>query len=156
MLGIIINLINKKINNLNFFNSIKKEEHSNMLINFFKKETDSTTIELTNSINNSKYIPIWFFMGFASGITIKRISFMGLFLVGSTFSGLQFLSYNNYIIINYDKIEKDITKQLDLNDDGKIDKDDLILYFYKIKNILELNLPKSCGYSTGLIFGLRY
>jgi uncharacterized membrane protein (Fun14 family) len=47
-------------------------------------------------------------MGFSSGFCLKRMSGLVAFGVGSIFIILQTLSYNGYINVDYDRIQKDV------------------------------------------------
>ena len=45
-------------------------------------------------------------MGYCSGYCVKKVSSVIAFLVGATFVTLQTLSYNGYVNVDYDKIQK--------------------------------------------------
>ncbi len=77
-----------------------------------------------------------FSMGYCSGYCLKKTSKMVAFGVGGIFITIQTLSYNGYIQVNMDKLEKDVDSIMDLNHDGKVDiKDAEVLYNKVIFNI---------------------
>ena len=63
-----------------------------------------------------------FMMGFTSGYTVKKVSKVVSFVVGASFICLQGLSYNGFVTVNYDKLEKQASSYLDLNRDGNMDR----------------------------------
>lgn len=96
-----------------------------------------------------------FVMGYCSGYSLKKISKIGAFLIGSGFMCVQFLSAKGYWIVNYKKIQDDLTNLLDVNKDGKLDQDD-------IKMVLDMLYPTMTSFGgpptsflVGLITGLR-
>lgn len=121
-------------------------------LNYFNNTNNNND---DDSLNKVKQISIWFAMGYCSGITIKKASKVGIVLVGTSFMGLQLLTYYDYININHQKIESEFINIFDLNKDGKVDNKDLILHYENLKKILSFNLPAGGGYSSGLLLGLK-
>jgi uncharacterized membrane protein (Fun14 family) len=48
---------------------------------------------------------------------------------GLGFMGLQTLAYKGYIHIDHDRMKKDMEAAMDLNKDGKVSREHLILFF---------------------------
>jgi len=76
-------------------------------------------------------------------------------VVGSVFVLLQGLSYAGYIQVNQAKMQKDVEKMLDLNDDGKIDVQDGEMVYKKVMSVLQYNMPAGGGFAAGFVGGLR-
>mmetsp|Transcript_30898 Transcript_30898/g.71206 ORF Transcript_30898/g.71206 Transcript_30898/m.71206 type:complete len:82 (+) Transcript_30898:514-759(+) len=74
---------------------------------------------------------------------------------GSVFVLLQGLSYAGYIQVNQAKMQKDVEKMLDLNDDGKIDVQDGEMVYKKVMSVLQYNMPAGGGFAAGFVGGLR-
>jgi uncharacterized membrane protein (Fun14 family) len=68
---------------------------------------------------------------------------------------LQTLAYNGYITVNHANLKKDVEKILDLNDDGKINREDQLLVAEKLMKVLQYNLPGGSGFVAGFVGGLR-
>ncbi len=75
--------------------------------------------------------------------------------VGGVFVGLQVLAYHGYTVVNYEKIEEDVTKLLDVNNDGKIDINDAESLFNNVNKVVGYNMPSGGGFVGGLVLGLR-
>lgn len=73
------------------------------------------------------------FKGYSSGYCVKRMSKFAAFVIGSLFLTIQTLSYNGYVAVNYDKAKGDLEKLFDLNNDGKVDTEDVKIVYEKVK-----------------------
>jgi len=71
------------------------------------------------------------------------------------FIALQTLNYYGYVKVDHGQIQKDFNDLMDLNDDGKVDKEDAALAYNKILKVLEFNLPAGGGFAAGFAGGLR-
>ena len=69
--------------------------------------------------------------------------------------GLQTLSYYGYVNVDHVKIQSDFEKALDLNKDGKVDKDDAKIASDKVMGLLQYNLPAGGGFGAGFLAGIR-
>ena len=123
-------------------------------------------------------------MGYSSGFCLKKVSRILAFGLGGLFIVVQSLSYNGYIKVNYDGIQKEIEVHnifyilylcydifmsnlcyyfsfiliqniLDINKDGKVDNKDLQHGLDKVRDVLEYNMPSGGGFTAGLMLGLR-
>jgi uncharacterized membrane protein (Fun14 family) len=74
---------------------------------------------------------------------------------GLGFVSLQTLSYYGYVNVDHVAIKKDFENFLDLNDDGKIDKEDGEIASTKVLEILQFNMPAGGGFAAGFVGGLR-
>lgn len=93
-------------------------------------------------------------MGICTGVAMKRIGNGAAALIGVGFVCLQGLSYMGYIKIDYGKVQKDVTNLVDADGNGKIDSNDLKLYWQKIQDVMTYNLPGAGGFSAGVLLGL--
>lgn len=144
----------EKINTVpTYIENIQNQFKTNFNLNNFVNSPDK---EPDNNSDKVKQISIWFACGYTSGFTLRKASKIGIIVFGTTFIGLQFLSYYNYININHQKIESDITNIFDLNKDGKVDNEDLMLHYHNLRKVLEFNIPAGCGYSAGFLLGLKH
>lgn len=96
-----------------------------------------------------------FMMGYSSGFCLKKVSKILAFAVGGIFIAVQTLSYNGYMQVNYDRIQKEMDKVLDLNHDGKVDEKDAQVAYDKVHTVLSYHMPTGGGFSAGLLMGLR-
>ena len=96
-----------------------------------------------------------FVCGFCSGFSLKKAGKVVAVVCGLGFMSLQSLSYAGYIKVDQEKIKNDVESIMDLNNDGKVDSDDVSQATNKIMNILSFNLPAGGGFSAGFIAGLR-
>jgi uncharacterized membrane protein (Fun14 family) len=96
-----------------------------------------------------------FMMGYSSGYCLKKVSKIMAFALGGVFIAVQSLSYNGYMIVNYEKVQKDVERLMDLNHDGKVDEKDAKVAYEKIHDVLSYNMPTGGGFGAGLLMGLR-
>jgi uncharacterized membrane protein (Fun14 family) len=96
-----------------------------------------------------------FLMGYSSGFCLKKVSKLVAFAVGGFFIVIQTLSFNGYMQVNYEKLEKEANKVLDVNHDGKVDAKDAEAAYYKLQSVLSYHMPTGGGFASGLIMGLR-
>ncbi|CAB9529868.1 FUN14 family [Seminavis robusta] len=95
-------------------------------------------------------------MGYCSGMAMKKVGKAVAFGVGVIFIGLQAAASTGYIAVDWAKISDDTMKKLDTTGDGKVDAEDLKLYWKKLKALLVNKLPSSSGFSLGFLYGVRY
>ena len=97
-----------------------------------------------------------FVCGYSSGYALKKVGKMVSLAFGLSFAVFQSLAYAGYIQFNHEAFKKDLMdKYLDLNQDGKVDEQDLKLLYNKALEILTYNIPGGAGFSAGFIGGLR-
>ena len=95
--------------------------------------------------------------GFASGYTVKKAGKVAVVGFGTIFMGLQGLASVGLIQINWHRAVEMFDSQLDLNDDGKIDKADAEIAIAKLQARLTLGMgPAAVGFPAGLALGLKY
>jgi uncharacterized membrane protein (Fun14 family) len=76
-------------------------------------------------------------------------------LAGLGFMSLQTLSYYGYVQVDHSKIQSDFNKAMDLNKDGKVDKEDAQIASDKLMEVLQYGLPTGGGFGAGFIAGIR-
>jgi hypothetical protein len=67
----------------------------------------------------------------------------------------QINSYMGYVQVDHGRLKEDMEGLLDLNSDGKVDKDDANLGYNKVMKVLAFNLPAGGGFGAGFMGGLR-
>lgn len=82
-----------------------------------------------------------FLMGYSSGFCLKKVSKLVAFSVGGLFIIIQTLSFNGYMQVNYEKVEKAAEKVLDVNHDGKVDAKDAEAAYDKLSEVLGYHMP---------------
>lgn len=96
-----------------------------------------------------------FLMGYSSGFCLKKVSKVVAFALGGFFIVIQTLSFNGYMQVNYDKLEKEANKVLDVNHDGKVDAKDAEAAYAQLQKVLGYHMPTGGGFGAGLLMGLR-
>ena len=74
---------------------------------------------------------------------------------GLGFITLQTLSYSGYVQVNHEKLKEGIENILDLNDDGKVDGEDVNMAKNKLLSVLSFNMPAGGGFGSGFLGGFR-
>ncbi|KAG6576258.1 uncharacterized protein IUM83_17794 [Phytophthora cinnamomi] len=95
-------------------------------------------------------------LGFCSGYALKQVGKAAALAVGIVFIMAQTAAYNGYIDIKWGKVQKDMIAKVDPNGDGKIDSEDVKLWYRKLLKIMKTNLPSSAGFSSGFALGIYY
>lgn len=96
-----------------------------------------------------------FVCGFSSGYALKKVGKVAAFSLGIGFALLQSLSYGGYIKINFERMNEDFNKLMDLDNDDDFDQDDAQELLNRIYNVLSYNIPAGSGFGTGFFMGLR-
>ena len=96
-----------------------------------------------------------FMSGFCSGYALKKVGKAAAIVLGMGFMAIQTLAYSGYVEVDHGKLKKDIEGIMDLNKDGKIDKEDLDKASEDIMEVLQFGLPAGAGFGAGFIFGLK-
>uniref|UniRef100_A0A7S0F743 EF-hand domain-containing protein n=1 Tax=Craspedostauros australis TaxID=1486917 RepID=A0A7S0F743_9STRA len=94
-------------------------------------------------------------MGFCSGYAMKKVGKAVAVTIGLGFFGLQSAAYLGYIDVNWNKIVSDAVKPLDATGDGKVDAEDVKVYWKKLKSLLVNGLPNAGGFSVGFLYGVK-
>eukprot|EP00752_Nemacystus_decipiens_P018258 g16383.t1 len=100
-------------------------------------------------------ISFGFGMGFCCGFAAKKTAKAALVGIGLAFGSLQLLSYMGYVELDYSKIEGEVMTSLDLNEDGKVDSDDVKEIWDRTMKVLSYNLPTGSGFAAGALVGAR-
>lgn len=67
----------------------------------------------------------------------------------------QGLAYTGHVKVNWSKVQSDVMKAVDPDNDGQITISDLKYYWRKLVHVLTFNMPGSAGFALGLYMGLR-
>eukprot|EP00928_Gymnodinium_smaydae_P011623 TRINITY_DN14267_c0_g1_i1.p1 TRINITY_DN14267_c0_g1~~TRINITY_DN14267_c0_g1_i1.p1 ORF type:complete len:168 (-),score=38.55 TRINITY_DN14267_c0_g1_i1:144-647(-) len=95
-------------------------------------------------------------LGLCTGFALKKIATSAAIIVGGIFAFQQGLAYMDYIKINWDKVEKDLSGLLDLNKDGKIDQKDLGVGYETLLKVMQHNTAGlSGGFAAGFLLGMK-
>lgn len=95
-------------------------------------------------------------MGAAVGVATKRLTSDALYGAGLAFAGLQCLSYVGFITIHWNAAQKFLEEKADLNKDGKLDVQDVKIFFQKVMTFLSRGLPDAAGFTSGFFVGIKY
>lgn len=96
-----------------------------------------------------------FVCGFCSGYAMKKIGRSGAVVFGTGFMIMQGLSYTGYIQVNYERLSNDFQSIMDVNGDGKVDKEDAQHAYEKVMDVLTFNMPAGSGFGGGFLAGLK-
>eukprot|EP01068_Selenidium_serpulae_P008986 Selendium_serpulae@DN5124_c0_g3_i1.p1 len=94
--------------------------------------------------------------GIASGYAAKKTAQAGLLVCGLGFASLQALNYCGYVDVKWQKISDDLTSTLDLNEDGKVDREDVRKMKDSALKVLTWGLPSAAGFGLGFMWGLKF
>eukprot|EP00483_Globobulimina_turgida_P001318 UN01320 len=95
-------------------------------------------------------------MGACAGIASKKVTKAAATLIGVSFIALQALQYSGYITVNWMKVESDVIKAVDQNDDGKFDAKDIAILKGKYMAILQQSVFAGSGFIAGFAAGFRW
>ena len=96
-----------------------------------------------------------FVCGYTSGYALKKVGKAASIILGLGFIAIQSLAYSGYIQIDHDALKLEMTKVLDINNDGKVDQEDAKQIVHKIKEVVQYNMPAGGGFGAGFYGGLR-
>jgi uncharacterized membrane protein (Fun14 family) len=96
-----------------------------------------------------------FMMGYSSGFCVKKVSRAFAFVIGGFFVGMQALAWKGYAKVETDKLKRDVEGIIDLNNDGRVDAEDVKIAYEKLHSVLGYNMPVGGGFTAGLLIGLR-
>merc|ERR1712087_675179 len=94
------------------------------------------------------------FVGYCSGAAAKKIGKALAVVVGFGFIAIQGAVYSGYVNVDWNKVQDDAVKKIDTTGDGKLDVDDLKVYWKKVKKILTNQIPSAGGFSMGFLYGV--
>mmetsp|Transcript_48184 Transcript_48184/g.73356 ORF Transcript_48184/g.73356 Transcript_48184/m.73356 type:complete len:124 (-) Transcript_48184:79-450(-) len=95
-------------------------------------------------------------MGYCSGMAMKKIGKAVAFAVGVGFIAVQTAVSAGYIDVDWGKVKDDSMKKLDTTGDGKVDGEDMKVWWRKVKNLLTNKLPSAGGFSLGFLYGVKH
>lgn len=94
--------------------------------------------------------------GACVGVATKRFTKDAMYGIGLGFMALQTLSYFGYVSINWNRVEEDVTKLLDQDGNGKLDKADLQILWNRFQNFMKSGLPNAAGFTTGFALAVKF
>jgi uncharacterized membrane protein (Fun14 family) len=94
-------------------------------------------------------------MGYCSGVAINRASKALAIAIGTVFIGLQAAAYKGIIKMDWENIQLSIIQRIDTTGDGKLDQQDLKIYWQRLKKMLTYNLPDAGSFLLGFAYGVR-
>jgi uncharacterized membrane protein (Fun14 family) len=94
-------------------------------------------------------------MGYCSGMAFRRVGKALGVVIGLGFMGLQGASSLGYVAVDWNKIKDDAIKPLDANADGKVDADDVQIWWNKFNTIMKDSVPGAGGFAAGFLLGAR-
>lgn len=93
--------------------------------------------------------------GMCVGVAAKKLTKDAMYGVGLGVIGLQTLSHLGYIKIDWQRVEDDITKQVDQDGDGKLTYSDAKIIFKKFLKMMKTGMPSAGGFVTGVYLGIK-
>ena len=130
--------------------------------------TLATTLGSNVSLALSSGIPTdlsyGFFAGYFSGLALKKVGKVASVTLGLGFLGLQTLAYNGYIEVHHEKLQQEVEKLLDRNNDGVVDADDVKSVLEDVRKVAGFGLDgngdkkllaSGGGFGMGFYGGLR-
>uniref|UniRef100_A0A7S1B2Y7 EF-hand domain-containing protein n=1 Tax=Noctiluca scintillans TaxID=2966 RepID=A0A7S1B2Y7_NOCSC len=95
-------------------------------------------------------------VGFCAGYALKKVGKASVVVAGFFFLLQQSLAYTEYVTMNWDKVEQDVTKLLDTNGDGKLDEQDVNAWSHRGFAIISANTGALGGsFGGGFLLGAR-
>uniref|UniRef100_A0A7S1T746 EF-hand domain-containing protein n=1 Tax=Compsopogon caeruleus TaxID=31354 RepID=A0A7S1T746_9RHOD len=92
--------------------------------------------------------------GWAAGYALKTVGRVAAFAVGTGFIFVQGLAYSGYIHVDWGKIEKDYVRALDLDADGKVTNQDMMIMLERASAVMRYNVPSGVGFTLGMLQGM--
>ena len=96
-----------------------------------------------------------FVCGFSSGFALKKIGKVASVVFGLGFVGLQSLSYAGYVKVDHSVLQETVETAMDLNKDGKVDKNDADKALEKVMEVLQFGMNGGAGFAAGFVGGFR-
>ena len=124
---------------------------------FYPKETKKMTPPTITEkyIGSMTTVSIGSFVGYASGLAIKRVGSIILVFVGIICMILPTAKHYDLISIDWNKISMMLVQKVDIDNDGCVTENDLKVYIEKFKKIMTKDMPGSAGFTVGLVTGFR-
>ncbi|KAI9019204.1 FUN14 family-domain-containing protein [Phycomyces nitens] len=95
-------------------------------------------------------------IGLCVGYLVKQAGKLVALVIGTGFMFMQYLSYNGFITVNWDRIENSYKQKLDVDKDGRVTTRDLTSKWRKFINFLTYNLQFKTTFLAGFYAGIRY
>ncbi|CAM9560221.1 unnamed protein product [Discosporangium mesarthrocarpum] len=93
-------------------------------------------------------------VGFSSGYALKKVGKAAAVGIGLIFVTAQALSYYGVIDVKWKKVGEKAKNMMDADKDGKVDKEDVKIFWRRLKDALTKNLPAGGGFSGGFVAGM--
>eukprot|EP01138_Halocafeteria_seosinensis_P014441 gb/GECG01014742.1/.p1 GENE.gb/GECG01014742.1/~~gb/GECG01014742.1/.p1 ORF type:complete len:197 (+),score=16.47 gb/GECG01014742.1/:1-591(+) len=121
------------------------------------QERPQTTIELPFDLNEAGLqMGIGSVCGFASGYALKKVGKVTAVVFGLGFIGFQIARHQGLVENpDWQRIEKEITRRLDADGDGKITNADLRHHYHQVVEFLGFGLPSGAAFAGGFFLGIK-
>jgi uncharacterized membrane protein (Fun14 family) len=120
-----------------------------------KEESDPMAMAISKMSPILSQMSFGSVMGFCSGYAMKKAGKALAVVIGLGFMALQAASSYGYVEVKWQKISDDAKSQVDATGDGKVDVEDVKIWWKKIKVVLTKNLPSNAGFSLGFLYGIK-
>eukprot|EP00469_Lotharella_globosa_P006679 CAMPEP_0167787204 /NCGR_PEP_ID=MMETSP0111_2-20121227/9269_1 /TAXON_ID=91324 /ORGANISM="Lotharella globosa, Strain CCCM811" /LENGTH=176 /DNA_ID=CAMNT_0007678773 /DNA_START=109 /DNA_END=639 /DNA_ORIENTATION=- len=107
-------------------------------------------------VHVSKQLTLGGISGVCAGYATKTVAKQVAYGIGLFFIGVQILAYNGIITVPWENVEKKLKEAADLDGDGDVDADDLLIVWKKVKHVLSYGLPNAAGFVGGFMVGIKY
>ena len=118
-----------------------------------KKDVIETLIEKSKPVIGN--LTFGCVMGYCSGVALQKVGKALAVVVGMGFVGLQGAAHLGYIQIDWEKIRISVVNSMDQNKDGKINTEDVKVYWKQFKKVMVHRVPSAGGFSLGFLYGVR-
>ncbi|KAL0084570.1 FUN14 family-domain-containing protein [Phycomyces blakesleeanus] len=95
-------------------------------------------------------------LGVCVGYLVKQAGKLVALAIGTGFVFLQYLSYNGFITVHWDRLEGGYKKGFDVDKDGRVTVKDLSSKWNKFIGFLTHNLQFKSTFLVGFYAGIRY
>lgn len=92
-------------------------------------------------------------MGMATGWAAKAGARTAIISIGSLFVVLQVLQHYGFLTVRWDRVQAEVVRNLDANEDGKLDEKDVAIYRSRALEIVRKRTPHAVAYGGGALLG---
>ncbi|ORZ12255.1 FUN14 family-domain-containing protein [Absidia repens] len=118
--------------------------------------TNTKDIEAKKTLLHKGELSFGIFLGFCTGYFIKKVGKLFALMVGAGFMFLQYLSFNGFITIHWERLEGSYNRRLGVDKEGKVTTQAVRSKWKGFVGFLTHNLQFKSTFMVGLYGGLRY